>query len=77
MRIYERLTSEGMLERRHGDGTYVTQNPPTWRMNGQRQRFAEEWGQLVRQGVMLGLTGAELHALLDKVLEQPDKSAEK
>jgi GntR family transcriptional regulator len=68
LRVYERLTAEGMLERRQGDGTYVAPHPPTWRMDGQRQRFAEEWNQLVRQGLMLGLSGDDLQALLDESL---------
>src|SRR5262249_29183313 len=60
LRVYERLTMEGMLERRHGDGTYVAPQPPTWRMDTQKQQFAEEFKQLARQGQMLGLTRADL-----------------
>lgn len=70
LRVYERLTAEGMLERRHGDGTYVAPHPPTWRMGGQRRQFTEEWNQIVRQGTLLGLTANELHALLDEALAQ-------
>src|SRR5437773_2685398 len=75
LRVYERLTSEGMLERRHGNGTYVTQHPPTWRMKGQRQQFTEEWAQLIRQGMLLGLSADELHALLDDALAEIGRRA--
>lgn len=70
LRVYERLTAEGMLEMRHGDGTYVAANPPTWRMDAQRQKFTEEWRQTIRQGLMLGLSSEELHDLLDEALKQ-------
>ena len=31
-----------MLEMRQGEGTFVVADPPTERLNGQRQKFAEE-----------------------------------
>lgn len=68
LRVYERLSAEGWLEMRHGDGTYVTHRPPIWRLNGQRQQFADEVQQLVRRGLMLGLSAAELHEILDQAL---------
>ncbi len=68
LRVYERLAGEGMLERRHGDGTYVAPHPPTWRMESQRQKFTEEWNQLVSQGTLLGLTRDDLHSLVDHAL---------
>ena len=37
LRVYERLTAEGLLERRHGDGTFVADRVPTGQMKAQRQ----------------------------------------
>jgi len=70
LRVYERLTGDGLLERRHGDGTFVTDKPPTWRLATQRKRFAEEVGQLARRGRMLGLDDDQLHALVQDALDQ-------
>lgn len=75
LRVYDRLAAEGLLERRQGDGTFVADRPPTWRLNGQRKRLAEELRQVVRRGQMLGLDADALHQLLDDALAaqpQPD-----
>ena len=37
LRVYERLTAEGLLERRHGDGTFVADRVPTGQMRAQRR----------------------------------------
>src|SRR5262245_59884811 len=79
LRVYERLTAEKLLEVRHGDGTFVSDSVPTWRLKKQRERLAEEWQRLVHEGRMLGLTDDELRSLLDDSLKNgsPASSAEK
>jgi len=42
LRVYERLTAEGLLERRHGDGTYVTASQPAAQLKTQRKLLIEE-----------------------------------
>jgi GntR family transcriptional regulator len=69
LRVYERLTAEKLLEVRHGDGTFVSDTVPTWRLKRQRERLAEEWQRLVHEGRMLGLTDDELRGLLDDSLK--------
>jgi GntR family transcriptional regulator len=69
LRVYERLTAENLLELRHGDGTFVSDSVPTWRLKRQRERLAEEWQRLVGEGRMLGLTDDALRALLDELLK--------
>lgn len=74
LRVYERLTAEGLLERRHGDGTYVGSRPTAamlrGQLRGQREQFTDEVAQLVRRGLMLGLDAEQLHTLLDTVIEE-------
>ena len=60
LRIYERLVAEGYLEMRHGQGTFVAEQPPTWRLAEQQEQLAEELKQLIRQGRMLGLSDQQL-----------------
>jgi GntR family transcriptional regulator len=67
--VYERLTAEKLLEVRHGDGTFVSDTVPTWRLKRQRERLAEEWQRLVHEGRMLGLTDDELRGFLDDSLK--------
>lgn len=69
LRVYERLSAEGWLDMRHGDGTYVTPRPPIWQLDGQRRQFAEELQQLVRRGRMLGIGADELRELVDQMLD--------
>ncbi len=69
LRVYERLSAEGLLEMRHGEGTFVAPDPPTERLNDERRKFAQRFCQLVRQGKMLALTAEQLHALVDRAPE--------
>ena len=71
LRVYERLSAEGLIEMRHGEGTFVAASPPTERLGAERRKFAQRFCQLVRQGEMLGLTAAQLHALVDRAPESP------
>jgi GntR family transcriptional regulator len=77
LRVYERLTAEKLLEVRHGDGTFVSDAVPKWRLKRQRERLAEEWQRLVHEGRMLGMTNDDLRALFDESLknEVPASSA--
>lgn len=64
LHVYERLTAEGLLERLHGDGTYVSNSLPAGRMKAQRSALASQAQALARQAVALGV---EPDALLDLV----------
>jgi GntR family transcriptional regulator len=66
LRVYERLTGEGLLERRQGDGTYVAGNLPRGRIKTQKNLLALESDRLARRATNLGLTPDELHDLLDE-----------
>ncbi len=70
LRVYERLVSEGLLEMRHGQGTFVAQDAPESSLAVHRERLVEELRQLARQGVSLGLSSDQIHELLAKALEQ-------
>ena len=68
LRVYERLVAEGFLEMRHGEGTFVAEQPPTWRLAEQQTQLGEELKQLVRQGRMLGLSDSQLHEVFQMAL---------
>lgn len=70
LRVYERLTGEGLLERRHGQGTFVAPSATRRAAAAHRERLVEELRQLGRQAVGLGLSTDELHALVDEALTQ-------
>lgn len=68
LRVYERLTAEGLLERRHGDGTYVADRLPSGQLKAQRGLLRQEVARLVRRASALGVEPGELHELVDQAL---------
>ncbi len=68
VRVYERLAFEGLLEMRHGEGTFVL--PPSSPSSGsveldrQREQFTREFGAIILRGVLLGLTTTQLRSML-------------
>jgi len=64
LRVYERLCGEGLLEMRHGQGTFVAGRPSQRNLAVHRSRLVDELRQIARQAVGLGLSSDELHELL-------------
>jgi GntR family transcriptional regulator len=64
LRVYERLSGEGLLEMRHGQGTFVANRATIGRLDLHRARLVDELRQIARQAVGLGLSTDELHTLL-------------
>jgi len=68
VRVYERLAAEGLVELRHGEGTFVL--PPAKssssgaELKEQREQFRREFDAVVRHGLLLGLTATELRGML-------------
>ncbi len=74
LRVYERLTSGGLLKMRHGQGTFVSLQSQDGSLAAHRNRLLEELRQIARQGVALGLTSEQLHELLTEALDQLNKT---
>ncbi len=70
LRVYERLVRDGLLEMRHGQGTFVAEDAVGATRAAHRKRLTEELRQVARQGVALGLDSDDLHELLSAALEQ-------
>jgi GntR family transcriptional regulator len=69
LRVYERLTAEGFLERRHGEGTFVADRVPSGQMKAQRQVLRQQIAKTVELAKTLGLDVEEMHQLLDELWE--------
>jgi GntR family transcriptional regulator len=65
LRVYERLTAEGLLERRQGDGTYVADTLPRGRVKVQRELLEQEIDRLAHRALDLGVSLDELRKLFD------------
>ncbi|MDB5292586.1 MAG: ytrA 2 [Phycisphaerales bacterium] len=70
LRVYERLTAEGLLERRHGDGTFVSDTLPRGRLKAQRELLLQEIQRLARRAADLGVDAEEVHKLLDQSFDR-------
>ena len=70
LRVYERLCRDGLLEMRQGQGTFVALDARAQASPGQQERLADEFRQLARQAVALGLSGDDIHQLLTVALAE-------
>jgi GntR family transcriptional regulator len=61
LRVYERLCRDGLLEMRQGQGTFVAEG-------AKANASPDEFRQLARQCVGLGLSSDETHDLLNQAL---------
>jgi GntR family transcriptional regulator len=73
LHVYEKLTSEGILERRQGDGTYVSDRLPRGRVKAQRELFEQEVDRLVHRAVDLGISGDEAGRMLEESFHRIEK----
>jgi GntR family transcriptional regulator len=67
LRVYERLTNEGLLERRQGDGTYVAAavQPANLKIM-QMNLLANRAEQLAHRAVTLNVSRQDVHRLIDE-----------
>lgn len=68
LRVYERLTVEGLLERRHGSGTYVTEDfAPGQLESSQKEMLREDLRRIVQRAKVLGLSLDDFSELAEEV----------
>ena len=69
LRVYEHLTAEGLLDRRHGDGTYVSDSVRAGRLEAAQLRLlGEDATALVDRARVLNLSDARVRELLAEAL---------
>jgi GntR family transcriptional regulator len=73
LHVYERLTAEGLLERRQGDGTYVSQNLLPGRAKVQRELLARDLDRLAHRAADLGVNAQDIHEQLDAAFSRVAK----
>jgi DNA-binding transcriptional regulator YhcF (GntR family) len=69
LRVYERLSADGLLEMRHGEGTFVAANASRRRFEKQRRQLIDELSLIVRRGLMLGITPDDVRQLCDEAID--------
>lgn len=73
LHVYERLTAEGLLERRQGDGTYLAQRLPSGRAAAQRELLLSEIDRLCHRAADLGIGLEEMQKLLAESFDRIGK----
>jgi len=66
LKVYEKLCAEGLLEKRHGSGTFVAENVPKGQLKEQRNLLKGEAERLVYRATSLGLSPEELIGLIEE-----------
>jgi GntR family transcriptional regulator len=69
LRAYERLTAEGVLELRHGDGTFVADFAAARQLKRERTALGEEALRLVRKATVVGMRPEQIHAMVDDAMD--------
>jgi DNA-binding transcriptional regulator YhcF (GntR family) len=70
LRVYERLTVEGLLERRHGSGTFVTEDVAPGQLESQKEMLRDDLNRLVLRAKVLGLSAEDLTQLIGESFEK-------
>jgi len=73
LHVYERLTAEGLLERKQGDGTYLAQKLPPGRVKAQHELLIQEVDRLAHRAFDLGIASEEVRKLLDESFSRVEK----
>jgi GntR family transcriptional regulator len=66
IRAYEHLEHEGLITRRHGDGTFVAEGGSVLKTADRRRVLREILGQAALKARLFDVAPAELHRLLDE-----------
>ena len=78
VRVYERLAAEGLVETRQGEGSFVLpvadKSKNALELKEQREQLSREFQSLVRRGIMLGFSTAELRQLVTHAAEDKHTS---
>jgi GntR family transcriptional regulator len=73
LRAYERLTAEGVVELRHGEGTFVAAFKTGPQLRREKTQLTEEARRLVRRARLLGLDPGEMRAMIDEAIAKEEK----
>jgi len=70
LHVYERLSMEGLLEMRHGDGTYVARRPSAAQIKKQWEALEAEAEGLARRAATLGMGIKDLRGILERAFHR-------
>lgn len=69
LHVYENLAAEGLLEMRHGDGTFVAKGMTRPQIRAQHEALRQEIERVVERAAALGLTLEEFVVTAEEAFE--------
>ena len=69
LKVYDHLASEGLIERKRGEGTFVTDGGTALKRSECRRRLRETLSQAAVQARLFRIGSPEAHDLLDHEIE--------
>jgi GntR family transcriptional regulator len=66
LKVYERLSAEGLLEMRHGSGTFVSEEMQQGGIEAQRKLLEEEAERFAHRAASLGLSAEQAASLVEE-----------
>jgi len=75
LHVYERLEAEGLIERRHGDGTYAAQGSAANQRKAQIELLQQEAERLARHAQTLNLDLKTLQQTLERAWRRQEPSS--
>jgi GntR family transcriptional regulator len=70
LRVYERLTAEGLLNRRHGHGTFVADHMPSGQLRKQHELLRQQIARIAEMAKTLDVEPEDLHQLLQDIIDK-------
>lgn len=70
LRVYEKLVADGLLEMRHGEGTFVSNGSRRRSLGQHRRQCRDELSLIAQRGMLLGISSEELRQLFDEVIAE-------
>ncbi len=72
LKVYERLTAEGLLEMRHGSGTFVAENGQPGRMEEEYRLLQADAERFAHRATALGLDARQATELVEMAYRSSD-----
>ncbi|HVX85865.1 MAG TPA: GntR family transcriptional regulator [Phycisphaerae bacterium] len=70
LKAYERLAAEGIIDTRHGEGSFVAEFAAGKQLKRERAVLEEDLERVLRHALVLGLSESDLQALFQETLDR-------
>ena len=69
LKVYDQLATEGLIERRQGDGCFVADGAPVLRLAERRRRLRETLSEAAVQARLFDIAAEDVHEMLSQEID--------